>query len=411
MARQRPLPGAFLSPRSGATPGGTVIEVRLFAVLRERAGKGSLTLELPSPARVSDALRALGTQESLVDLLARVPLRMAVNRDYADADTLLQSGDELALIPPVSGGAPESESRSGPHVRVGSQALSVEALIRAVADPGAGAIVVFQGVTRDVPRLEYEAYEEMAQEQIELILRECVSRHDLRGAGAEHRVGEVPLGEPSVIVAVSAAHREQAFAGAREAIDHIKAQAPIWKREHHADGSAQWVEGSHAADAVEEPGSLTHIDEAGRARMVDIQDKPLSERVARARARVRMAPATAAAVLAGNGPKGEVLGVARIAGVQAAKQTGLLIPLAHPLALTFADVSAGVDADAGLVELIAEARTVGRTGVEMEAMTAAAVAALTVYDMVKGLERGVVLEEVVLLEKRGGRNDYRLQEP
>jgi len=88
-----------------------------------------------------------------------------------------------------------------------------------------------------------------------------------------------------------------------------------------------------------------------------------------------------------------------------------LIPLAHPLALTFADVSAGVDADAGLVELVAEARTVGRTGVEMEAMTAAAVAALTVYDMVKGLERGVVLEEVVLLEKHGGRNDYRRQEP
>jgi cyclic pyranopterin phosphate synthase len=107
-----------------------------------------------------------------------------------------------------------------------------------------------------------------------------------------------------------------------------------------------------------------------------------------------MSPQTARLVESGEGPKGEVLGVARLAGVNAAKQTGLLIPLAHPLPLTFADVEASVDAEAGVVELVAEARTVGRTGVEMEAMTACAVAALTVYDMVKGGERGVA---------RGGR--------
>ena len=106
----------------------------------------------------------------------------------------------------------------------------------------------------------------------------------------------------------------------------------------------------------------------------------------------------------GDGPKGEVLGVARLAGIQAAKQTAALIPLAHPLPLTFVDVSASVEVEAGLVELIAEARTVARTGVEMEAMTACAVAALTVYDMVKGLERGVEIEQVVLLEKSGGRS-------
>ena len=124
-----------------------------------------------------------------------------------------------------------------------------------------------------------------------------------------------------------------------------------------------------------------------------------------------MSPATARAVERGDGPKGEVLGVARLAGVQAAKQTATLIPLAHPLPLTFVDVAASVDAEAGLVELVAEARTVGRTGVEMEAMSACAVAALTVYDMVKGLERGVAIEEVVLLEKSGGRSgDWRLEE-
>jgi cyclic pyranopterin phosphate synthase len=152
---------------------------------------------------------------------------------------------------------------------------------------------------------------------------------------------------------------------------------------------------------------LTHLDEHGRARMVDVGAKVVSERIARARARVRMSPAAARAVHAGDGPKGEVLGVARIAGVQAAKQTGQLIPLAHPLALTFVDVSASVDVEQGLIELISEVRTVARTGVEMEAMTACAVAALTIYDMVKGIERGVDIEHVVLLEKRGGRSDYR----
>ncbi len=157
----------------------------------------------------------------------------------------------------------------------------------------------------------------------------------------------------------------------------------------------------------ERPHRLSHLDDQGRARMVDVGAKQVTERVARARARVRMSPASARAVAAGDGPKGEVLGVARIAGVQAAKQTGQLIPLAHPVALTFVDVQAGIEVEQGLVVLVSEVRTIGRTGVEMEAMTACAVAALTVYDMVKGIERGVELEQVVLLEKRGGRSDYR----
>jgi cyclic pyranopterin phosphate synthase len=145
--------------------------------------------------------------------------------------------------------------------------------------------------------------------------------------------------------------------------------------------------------------------------MVDVGAKATSERRAVARARLRMAPDTARAVERGDGPKGEVLGVARIAGVQAAKQTSTLIPLCHPLPLSFVDVAASVDVDSGLVELLAEARTVGQTGVEMEAMTAASVAALTVYDMVKGLERGVEIESVVLLSKSGGRSgEWRLED-
>jgi len=156
---------------------------------------------------------------------------------------------------------------------------------------------------------------------------------------------------------------------------------------------------------VSEP-RLTHLDSSGAARMVDVGGKPPSERRAVAEARVRMSPETAALVEQGDGPKGEVLGTARLAGIGAAKRAGELVPLAHPLALTFVDVEAWVEAEEGLVRLRAEARTVGRTGVEIEAMTAAAVAALTVYDMVKGVERGVEVERVALQAKSGGRHDW-----
>jgi cyclic pyranopterin phosphate synthase len=153
---------------------------------------------------------------------------------------------------------------------------------------------------------------------------------------------------------------------------------------------------------------LTHLDAGGRARMVDVGDKPATERRAVARAIVRVTPETAAVVAAGDAPKGDVIGVARIAGIQAAKRTSELIPLCHPLALSFVGVEGTIDAPRGEIELIAEARTRGATGVEMEALTAATVAALTVYDMVKGIERGAEIVAVALLSKSGGRSgDWR----
>jgi cyclic pyranopterin monophosphate synthase len=151
---------------------------------------------------------------------------------------------------------------------------------------------------------------------------------------------------------------------------------------------------------------LTHLDESGAARMFDVSAKEVTRRRAVARAFVRMAPDTAAAVAAGDAPKGDVLGVARIAGIQAAKQTGSLIPLCHPLGLDHVEVRASVVE--GGVEIEAEASVEGRTGVEMEAMVAASIAALTVYDMVKGVERGVSVESVELVAKSGGRSgDWR----
>jgi cyclic pyranopterin monophosphate synthase len=142
--------------------------------------------------------------------------------------------------------------------------------------------------------------------------------------------------------------------------------------------------------------------------MVDVGAKPATQRSAVARATVRVSSQTADLVERGDAPKGDVLGVARVAGIQAAKRTAELIPLCHPLGLTFVGVEASIDAGAGAIRLEAEARTTGPTGVEMEAMTAAAVAALTVYDMVKGVERGARIEQVVLLSKSGGRSgEYR----
>ena len=208
------------------------VTVRLFAMLRERAGAREVTLELPDGARVSDALAELGS------IAQGLPLVMAVNREYADEDQVLDPGDELALIPPVSGGEAAVQ-----HVRVTDEPLSLDSLVERVRDPRAGAVVTFEGVTREVERLEYEAYVEMAEEKMASIVAEAVERHGLCAAAAEHRVGDVPLSEPSVAVAVSAPHRGEAFAGAREIIDRLKAEAPIWKREIEG-GEGRWVEGT-----------------------------------------------------------------------------------------------------------------------------------------------------------------------
>jgi cyclic pyranopterin phosphate synthase len=157
---------------------------------------------------------------------------------------------------------------------------------------------------------------------------------------------------------------------------------------------------SDSADAA----GLTHLDASGSARMVDVSDKAHTVRRALARAVVRVSPRTAALVAAGDAPKGDVIATARIAGIQAGKRTAELIPLCHPLSLSHLGVDGEIDAERGEIVLTAEARTTGPTGVEMEALTAVSVAALTVYDMVKGVQRGAEITSVALLEKSGGRS-------
>jgi molybdopterin synthase catalytic subunit len=210
-----------------------VVHIRLFAALRERAGRDRLELELPEGARVADALAAVD------DLAGGLSLVLAVNREYAAEDQALQAGDELALIPPVSGGA-----ATAPHVAVRAEPLSLDRLAAAVRDPRAGAVVVFEGVTREVPELEYEAYTEMALARLRAIAEDEAERHGLCAVAVEHRTGIVPLGEPSVIVAASAPHRGEAFAGARALIDRVKAEAPIWKVEVGEGGERSRVPGT-----------------------------------------------------------------------------------------------------------------------------------------------------------------------
>jgi len=195
------------------------VSIRLFAGLRELAGSDSLQIELADGASVADALAALSGQIDASGCL------LAVNREYADDDVVLAAGDELALIPPVSGGAAQA------HVALSDSPLSLDSLLERVRDARAGAVVSFSGVTREVDSLDYEVYAEMALEQMARIVDAAIERHGLCAAAAEHRVGSVPLGEASVIVAASAAHRAEAFAGAREIIDEIKGCAPIWKVE------------------------------------------------------------------------------------------------------------------------------------------------------------------------------------
>jgi MoaE-MoaD fusion protein len=204
------------------------VEVRLFAGLRERAGWGRRTVE--GVARVRDVWPALGLGEEPEGLL------YAVNREYADGGRELRDGDEVALIPPVSGGA----------FRVTEEPLSLEAVTSEVANERAGAIATFTGTVRrqsrgrEVVNLEYEAYAEMAEEVMAQIARDLEARYDLCALAIHHRVGRLEIGEASVVIAVSAAHRQDALAACKDAIDWLKETVPLWKKEVY-EGGEEWI--------------------------------------------------------------------------------------------------------------------------------------------------------------------------
>ena len=206
------------------------VSVRLFAGLRERAGTGRRELELAEGARVGDVWDALALGDEPAGLL------YAVDRAYAEPDTELADGAEVALIPPVSGG----------DFRLSAEPLSLDAAVREVARAGAGAIATFTGTVRDrsrdrdVIRLEYEAYEGMAEQVMAELAAELKARFDLCEIAIHHRTGPVEIGEPSVVIAVSAPHRAAALAACKEAIDTLKQTVPLWKKELY-EGGEEWV--------------------------------------------------------------------------------------------------------------------------------------------------------------------------
>ena len=214
------------------------VTVRLFAALRERAGAGRRELELPEGARVADVWPALGLGEEPRGLA------YARNRAYAERDTPLEPGDEVAVIPPVSGGASDTEPAVWAALTDGPVELSP--LVDRVSHRGAGAVSTFLGVVRessrgrDVEWLDYEAFTEMAGPEMEAIAAAAVRRHGCLRAAVLHRTGRVEIGEASVAIAVSAAHRHAAITACTEIIDTLKQRVPIWKKERYAGGE-EWI--------------------------------------------------------------------------------------------------------------------------------------------------------------------------
>ena len=204
------------------------VRVRLFAALRERAGWSER--ELDDVARVADVWPALGLGEEPPGLL------YAVNREYARPERELADGDEVALIPPVSGGA----------FRLSDAPLSLEAVVDEVRSDEAGAVATFVGTTRvrsrgrTVTHLEYEAYPGMAEDVMAQLAVELKRRYELCDVAIHHRIGRVGIGEPSVVIAVSAPHRQDALAACKDAIDSLKETVPLWKKEVY-EGGEEWV--------------------------------------------------------------------------------------------------------------------------------------------------------------------------
>ena len=203
------------------------VTVRLFAGLREQAGWSSREV---SAVTVADVWPALGLGDEPEGLL------YAVNREYAERGQELQDGDEVALIPPVSGGS----------FRVTEEPLSLEAVVAEVADERAGGIATFSGTVRkqsrgrEVTHLEYEAYTEMAEDVMTQLAAGLLDRYELCAVAIHHRVGRLEIGEASVVIAVSAAHRQAALAACREAIDSLKETVPLWKKEVY-EGGEEWI--------------------------------------------------------------------------------------------------------------------------------------------------------------------------
>lgn len=228
------------------------VRVLFFGILKDLAGRSSDTLSLPDHASAADVLshyqQRLSANKAIFSSIA-----ISVNQEYARPEMQLHSGDEIALLPPVSGGAPETRTsdqlaKTDPRAFITHEKIDTAGLLQIIKRPEDGATVVFEGIVRNHSRgrrtlfLEYEAYEEMALKELESLLAQALRQFQIRDAAIVHRLGRIEIGETSVLIIVASAHRAAAFDGCRWLIDTLKRTVPIWKKEHFEDG-AVWSDG------------------------------------------------------------------------------------------------------------------------------------------------------------------------
>jgi molybdopterin synthase catalytic subunit len=222
------------------------VRVLFFGMLKDLVGKPSEMIELPEGAAVRDVLAHFESQ--VPRLKESLPsLALAVNREYASPETTLSANDEVALLPPVSGGAPDAALRRR-YASIVREVIETQRIVAALKGGEDGAALVFEGIVRNQTRgrntlyLDYEAYDEMALQQLESLADQAIRRFQIRDVAIVHRLGRLEIGETSVLIAVASAHRAAAFDACRWLIDTLKQTVPIWKKEHFVDG-AVWADG------------------------------------------------------------------------------------------------------------------------------------------------------------------------
>ncbi len=239
------------------------VHVLFFGMLKDVVGRGNDTLSLPDHATLGDVLSHYEERYPRLRTFT-ASMALSINQEYAGPESELKQGDEIALLPPVSGGAEENRAGQGaeppPHVRARRAAIvreriDAQAVVAKIKCPADGAAVVFEGVVRDHTRgrrtmyLDYEAYEEMALKQMDALAEQALSQFQVRDVALVHRLGRLEIGEASVLIVVASAHRAAAFDACRWLIDTLKRSVPIWKKECFADG-AVWADGEPFPDAI-----------------------------------------------------------------------------------------------------------------------------------------------------------------
>ena len=241
------------------------VRVLPFGILKESLGSEPFALELPRGATVADLIARLGAQAPAVETLG---IAVSVNAEYAERKQILRENDEIGLLPPVSGGAPSDappKTEESIFIRLTRDPIQAEALVAAAKHGEDGAVIVFDGIVRNNSRgrktlhLDYEAYDEMARKQMKELAHEAITRFEVRNVAIIHRLGRLQVGETSVLIIVSSAHRAKAYEASRWLIDTLKKTVPIWKKETFADG-AVWADGEpfppgYAVEGADGPSS------------------------------------------------------------------------------------------------------------------------------------------------------------